>query len=163
MSRATPAFVVTASILATAVAGAASGLASEGTAASKVRVIIAEQGRPEPVPPRGKFVLEGAAGRDSGASVISVGPGPRGVRDGQSFQPVSATETLSGKQGELTLAWNSVRVDAGGGVEILYGTWRILGGYGSGMYKNWTGGGRMAATENGNRYTIRFEGLVTRG
>ena len=163
MSRATLTVVVTAAILATAVSAAASGVASEGTAASKARVIISEQGRSEPLPARGTFVLEGAAGRDSGTTRISPANSPRGLRDGQSFQRVSATENLSGKHGALTLAWTGVRVDAGGGVDILYGTWRIVGGFGTGVYKSWTGGGRWAATENGNRYTIRFEGLVTAG
>ena len=162
MSRATPIFIVTAAILATVVSGAASGLASEGTGASKVRVIISERGRSEPLPARGTFVLEGAAGRDSGTTTISPGNGPRGVRDGQSFQRVSATETLSGKQGELPLAFAGVRVAVGGVDDILYGTWRVVGGFGTGMYKNWKGGGRWAATETGNRYSIRFEGLVTR-
>jgi hypothetical protein len=127
-----------------------------------VRVIISEQGRSAPEPPRGTFVLVGAAGRDSGTTVLSVGLSPRSVRDGQSFQRASANETLSGQQGTLSLAWNSVRVDVGGGAAILYGTWRVVGLVGTGAYKGWTGSGRLAATENGNRYTIRFEGLVTR-
>ena len=164
MFRAIPIFVVTAAILVATISVAASGLASGGAAASKVRVIISEQGRSEPLPQRGTFVLEGAAGRDSGTTRLSVGLEPHAVRDGQSFQRVSATEILSGKKGVLPLAWNSVRVDVGGVVDsILYGTWHVVGGFGTGVYKGWTGSGRLAATENGNRYTIRFEGLVTRG
>ncbi len=132
---------------------AAGSSAADGAARSKVHVIVTERGSSEPLPPRGRFVLTGAAGRDAGRTVIE--PGPEGVR-------VSATELLYGKHGQLTLTLNGVRAVGRYGVNSLHGTWRVLAGFGTGMYKSWKGGGTWAATENGNRYTLRFEGLITR-
>ena len=131
----------------------AAGPGAEGAATSKVRVILTERGRSDPVPARGTFVLTGAAGRDSGRTSIS--PGPEVAR-------VTATEFLYGKHGQLTLTFSGIRVVGRHGVNRLHGSWRILAGFGTGMYKSWKGGGTWVATENGDRYTLRFEGLITR-
>jgi hypothetical protein len=134
-------------------AALAAGSGAEGAAVSKARVIFTEGGSSEPLPPRGAFALTGAAGRDSGKTVIS--PGPEGVR-------VSATEFFYGRHGKLTVTFTGVRAVGRYGVNRLRGTWRVLAGFGTGMYKSWKGSGTWVGTENGNRYTLRFEGLVTR-
>lgn len=131
----------------------AAGSAAEGAATAKARLIITERGTERPFPPHGAFVLTGTAGRDSGRT--SIAPGPEGVR-------VSATEVMYGKHGQLTLTFKGVRVFGRDGVDRLHGTWHVLAGFGTGMYRSWMGGGTWVATETAYRYTLRFDGLVTR-
>jgi hypothetical protein len=150
------ALAVAVAILAVAVSGAT---ASD---ASKARVVISEHGA---VYPAGTFVLKGAAGSDIGTNDVRTFEGPLRVLDGQYLYTAHGTDTLRGKKGSIKLSWVGTHVDAGG-VFIEYGTWHILPGTGTGMYKGWSGGGRYAATLKAQAsafsFTIQREGLVTR-
>ena len=150
---------ISVSLAAFTVPGAAA--ISRGAPTAKLHVVISEQGRHDPFPPKGKFVLEGRAGRDSGTTTITPGTEPARVRDGQSFTRVRATDHLTGKKGELLVQLTGISVSAGTNLFVEYGTWRILPGFGTEMYKGWRGGGRWAAVTDGPRYSLRLEGLVT--
>ena len=151
-----------AAVIATAAfAVPAAGAISTQTASGKLRLTITEQGHIVPYPPAGTFVLEGPAGRDSGASSVSPGEGRAGVQDGQSFQRVQGTDYLTGKKGDLVVKLTGISIDVGTNLSVEYGTWRIFPGLGTGTYKSWRGGGRWAASGTDRRYSIRFEGLVT--
>ena len=167
--RALGVLALTAAILALAVQGATASISSRGTAASKLRVVIDEQAVYENTTGRLRdtFVLKGAAVSDSGTIT---GPptsnSPVRARDGQYFYTVRGTNILHGKQGEVTWSFDGIHVGAGGDFFVEYGTWRILAGTGTGLYKGWRGGGRWAgvlrSTATGDRFTNSWEGLVTR-
>lgn len=135
-------------------------------AAGGLRVIFSERGHILPFPTAGTFVLSGTAGSDSGTTRVTPGEGPGGIRDGQRFVTVSGTDFLTGKKGNLVIQFTGISVNAGANVFVEYGTWRIYRGLGTGMYKNWRGGGRWAATStqqgSSERYSVRWEGLVSR-
>ena len=140
---------LTAAILALAVQGATASVSSRGTAASKLRVVIDEQAVYENTTGRLRdtFVLKGAAVSDSGT--IEGPPtsnSPVRARDGQYFYTLRGTNTLHGKKGKVMWSFDGIHVAAGDDFLVEYGTWRILAGTGTGMYKGWTGGGRWAGT-----------------
>jgi hypothetical protein len=158
---------VTAAILALAVSGATASLASSGTAAAKLRVVIVDQGKDVAGRSAGKFVLQGAAGTDSGTTFWRGAHKQHvGVRDGQRFTETQGTYNLNGNKGKVTLSWAGVRVVPGGPYFVWFGSWNIIAGSGTGMYEGWRGGGRFAevdrATATGDNYQLQWEGLLTR-
>ena len=111
-------------------------------------------------------MLKGVAGTDSGTGGFTLlAASPPRVSDGQYFTTVKGIDALAGKKGEVTLSFVGIQVNPGGDFLVEYGTWRILAGRGTGIYKSWRGGGRWTAvlqgTARGHNYSIGWEGLVT--
>ena len=140
------------------VTGALTVGGADGRSAGKFRIVIEEHGSVSSF--QGRFVLYGPASTDSGTSALQVYIGDVRYRGGQRYDMHSGVDSLQGKKGGLKLTFSGPSVDAGPSLYIEYGTWRIS--CGSGIYKNWKGGGHWGGTDNEQTYHLQWEGLVTR-
>ena len=140
------------------VTGALTVGGAEGRSAGKFRVVMEESGSVSSF--QGRFVLYAPASTGSGTSALQVHISPVRYRGGQRYEIHSGVDTMQGKKGGLTLSFSGPSVNAGPGLFIEYGTWRISSA--SGIYKGWKGGGNWGGTDNEQTYHIQWEGLVTR-
>jgi hypothetical protein len=140
------------------VTGALTAGGADGTSAGKFRVVIEESGSVGSF--QGRFVLYAPASTDSGTSALQVQISPVRYRGGQRYEIHSGVDTMNSKKGGLKLTFSGPSVNAGPGLYIEYGTWRISSA--SGIYKGWKGGGNWGGTDNDQKYHLQWEGLVTR-
>jgi hypothetical protein len=92
--------------------------------------------------------------------------------NGQAEIPLTGSDTLTSKSGQITLALRGTYVGVnstlsssgqalGPGAE--YGTWKIKSA--SGMYQGWKGGGNWAAVISGysiaQPYSLEWDGYIT--
>lgn len=157
--------VTTAALITLAAAVTLASVASAGPGATKQRVAVTITGLPN-----GPFVLTpfkvGALKRDSGTAGITYS-GPRTmIRNGQKIDVFSASYTLNGKRGSLTVRerteWRETGSDGNGdGNEdgIGVGTWKVVNG--TGEYAGIVGSGGSAHAGLGNPWNARFEGFLT--
>ncbi len=156
-------------LAATVVTGGAH-IATTGTAGtiasatSKVHIAIKDQGNGQTFKGKMSIQLNYTGAFDSGASRVQ--PNELGVtiRGGQSQQAVAGYDTFTGRKGKLELTFTGVDLTVPGGKNGLhaeYGTWHLLAGASTGVYKRWTGSGRWAAVTDGT-YSIEWDGSVTR-
>ena len=140
------------------------------TKASSSLIAILERGSTTMAPDgtfKGRFVLTqaGVVIKDRGTTVIRPNEGTVKIVGGQQQVPVSGVDTLTGKQGSLTLSFRGVSIivkqidDLKSSFDNERGTWKI--GQATGAYKGWKGGGNWAlvATPAGNN--IEWDGYVT--
>jgi len=140
------------------VAGAITVPGADATSAGKGRVVIEENGSVSSM--QGRFVLYPPSNiPDSGTSTLFVQISPYRYRGGQRYDVHHGTDTLVGKKGGLKLTFSGPSVNAGPGLYIEYGTWRISSA--TGIYKGWKGGGNWGGTDNERTYHIEWEGLIT--
>ena len=137
-----------------------SGVATAGPAASKQRIAITTA--------KGNgfsFVLtpltSGRVTRDSGSASACCWTQRFVTRDGQESEINNPLKSYAGKQGTFTMRLVINWINAGNGLTIGTGTWRIVGG--TGAYKHLEGKGRIAVSWPDARsswQSSRAEGLV---
>lgn len=141
------------------VTGALTVWGADGKSAGRFRVVIEDRGSVSTF--QGRFVLYAPdPSTDSGASALQHQSSPVRYRRGQRYEIHSGADTIHGQKGELELTFRGPSVNAGPGLYIEYGTWRISRA--SGIYKGWKGGGNWGGTDNEQTYQLQYEGLVTR-
>ncbi len=112
-----------------------------------------------------KFTLLGASTADTDAGPatyrFSFGATTKS-RAGQSFTPISGTNSLKGRHGRLVIRMSGQEFDPGEGYYVWTGTWSIVRG--TGKYAGLKGGGGYAAVIDETpslHFSIQYEGSVT--
>jgi hypothetical protein len=117
---------------------------------------------------KGRFTLalDGVV-KDSGSTVIRPNQGVLKIVGGQQQVAVFGTDTLTSKNGTLSLSFRGVSITVHnidrtkGSFDNEHGTWQINGN--SGTYKGWKGGGGWAVVATPSANNIEWDGYVTHG
>jgi hypothetical protein len=171
--------VVGAVVAGVAVVFAASGAAQQRVpAAGRVEIAIHEQGMNADTHLgriAGKFSIDLALvpSGHTGTTRITTELGHQNVVEGQMQIGFAGNDTLTSKNGTLTLAFQGVHIPINNkaksngetlGPDVEHGTWRIKTA--SGVYAGWKGGGLRAALldgyEQAQSYSVEWDGMVTR-
>ena len=164
MRRIVIAAVVTIGIAMLMWTGIATGAkGSHATAAATHLVAIKGHVSEKPSPDnslRGQFTLlvDGAV-KDAGRLAVRPQEGPLRIVGGQTQIPVTASASLTGKRGALTLQFSGLNIQVDDTYGIEYGTWKL--GSSSGAYAGWKGGGRWANSSTPGSDHVEWYALIT--
>ena len=168
------------SLLAASVIALAVGGAAWGTSASRSQIAIHEQGTDHVNQQgtndavRGKFTIDLRLSPfgPGGTTVIYAIPSAIRHVNGQVQIPFEATDHLTSKTGQLTLAIKGTHFDVNNkvsssgvfvGPKAEYGTWKIKAA--TGIYQGWEGGGNWASVAYGygnvQPYSVEWDGYIT--
>jgi hypothetical protein len=169
--------ILAVSFLAAGVIALALGSAAGGTTASRSQIAVHVQGnyaqyRNVISNTRGTFTIKLALSpAGAGTSLIGAQIAPPKTVGGQVQFPISGTDTLTSKTGQLVLAFKGLRIgvnrklsSSGGlvGSVTEYGTWKITAA--AGTYQGWKGGGNWTSIYYGyarqQPYSIEWDGYV---
>ena len=172
-----PVVLVLTAAVAVLVLAAAGAAQSEFTAAATLQIAIHETGsenHPNSHTIGGvKFTVESLsagvhlANIGSGAALIFPNKGVPKVVDGEQQAPVTGSQRLTSKNGELLFSFSGTSITVNGkllpsgefrGFDNERGTWKI--DHGTGIYKGWKGGGRWAGNTDGT-INSEWDGRVT--
>jgi len=164
-----------AGVLIVTAAGAAQPRKATATLQIAIHVTASSHHGPHSI--SGKFTMESLKGAihlatlDSGRTIIypNFGATVKYI-DGQQVWPFTGSETLISKTGSLSFFFKGDAIIVNPKFNASLGevegydneraTWRITGG--TGVYKDWKGGGRMASSDTPSRIEIEWDGLVTK-
>jgi hypothetical protein len=151
-------FTLVACLLAVAVLSA---VAAASPAITRQRIMITSRGANAD-----RFVLvpltAGAVARDSGSISACCWGNRSTVRDGQSIDIGNPLLTFVGRHGLFAYRAVMEWVDAGNGWAVGTGSWKIVAGSGTGVYRHLEGTGRAAVTLKPGGAVVSFqaEGFV---